>query len=400
MARICLVTHVVAPWDGQGRVVYELARYLTGRGHSVALAARAVAPALARAPGIRWIPMSGWDRGPDLAQWGAFACRAKLALPRRTLAEFDIVHLNGAIAPIAADVNTCHFVHAGWRRTGAAAGWYQRAVAAICAAAERRAYRSAGVVAAVSAAVEESLHRDAGVPQERIRTIYTGVDAGEFRPREPGERSEIRTLLGLPDDGFLLLFVGDAKSPRKNLDLALAALRHLDSRCRLAVVGDAAGGPYPALAERLGVGARTHFLGPRRDVAACMRGADALICASRYEPASLVLLEAMASGVPVVTAASVGNAAFVVSGRNGFVLPSADDVAGAVRSLTLLAADPALRVRVGQAARHTALTLSWERMGAAYEELYAERMALRTALRPSAERRLTKTRSREGVLTP
>lgn len=384
MAHICLVTHIVTPWDGQGRVNYELAHYLARRDHVVTLVATDVAPQLLREAGIRWIriPVPKWL--PDLLAWTLFALLVRVRLDRGELGEFDIVHVHGALAPIKADVNTSHFVHGAWRRlepkhTGRSflARAYQHLVTAVCAFFERLAYADAQAVVAVSDAVANQLAADAGVARPWVRVIYNGVDPVEFRPRTSADRSRLRDSLELPEGAFLSAFIGDAKSPRKNLDLALQTLTQLDPRFHLVVIGDAEGGPYPALASRLRVHDRTHFLGSRHDVAACLRDADAVLCVSHYEPASLVLLEAMATGLPVICTPGVGNAAFVAHGQNGFMLDSSTDAAGAARTLTLLAGDRRLRQRVGAAARATAERVAWERMGRQYEELYRELLARR-----------------------
>jgi glycosyltransferase involved in cell wall biosynthesis len=373
MSRICIVTHIVAPWDGQGRVNYELARYLVARGHEVTLVASTVEPGLARTEGIRWIRIPVPSPAPEPIKWLVFAALARLRLGHRALTRYDIVHLHGAIAPIQADLNTCHFVHSGWRREGPPpVDAWQRLVTAVCIWTERRAYRTARRVVAVSEAVGQALRKDVKPPRGRLRVIHTGVDQAEFRPREPGDPHPLREGLGLPPSAFVVLFVGDARSPRKNLDLALATLARLDPRFRLVVIGEHRGGPYPALASALGVAGRTHFLGPRRDVAECLRDADALLCVSSYEPASLVLLEGMATGLPVICTPGVGNAPFVDHGANGFRLRSTEDRERAAWLLEILGRDPGLQRRIGEAARATACQLSWTRMARHYESLYQE----------------------------
>jgi glycosyltransferase involved in cell wall biosynthesis/GT2 family glycosyltransferase len=378
--RVCIVTHVVSRWDGQGRVNYELARYLLSRGHDVTLVATAVDPWLTRQPGVRWIRIPAPRRLPHPIGWAIFAVIARLRLGA-TIEGHDIVHVNGAIAPIRADVNTSHFVHATWRRLHPRHGpqtvlevWH-RSVTAVSAACERKAYHNAGRVVAVSESVRQALCQDVAVPTDQVRVIYNGVDPNEFRPRRSQDRPSLRHSLGIPKDGFVLMFVGDAKSPRKNLDLNLEVVARLSDRFHLIVAGDVTGGPYPAMAGRLGVTSRAHFVGTRRDVAGCFQDVDAVICASHYEPASLVLLEAMASGLPVLCSPGIGNATFIADGRNGFLLRGSDAVDQAAAIIATLARDPLLRQRIGHAARETAVELSWSRMGSQYEELYRELLA-------------------------
>lgn len=380
VARVCLVTHVVTRSDGQGRVNLELTRFLVRRGYAVTLVASEVDPAILALPGVAWIRIAVPARWPALLRWTIFAVRVRWRIDAAARRSFDVVHLNGAITPLAAHVNTSHFVHAAWRRAAVPvdrhAAWqrsYQRLVTAISSVTERHAYRHALRVVAVSEVVRYSLAHDVGVPPARVDVIHTGVDIEEFHPGSPEAPHPLRESLGLCRTDFLLLFVGDARSARKNVELPLRALCQLAPHFHLAIAGDAGGGPYPALAAELGVASRTHFLGTRDDVASCYRDADALICAAHYEPASLVLLEAMASALPVIAAAGVGNATFLVDGENGFLLRSPGDVGALVWTLQRLHGDPAYCRAVGARARATAEALSWERMGRQYEELYFAR---------------------------
>lgn len=376
MSRICIVTHVVVPWDGQGRVNHELARHLAAHGHDVTLVASEVEPVLARHRNIHWLRIPVPRRAPEPIKWLGFAAQAWFRLGERQLGQFDIVHLHGAIAPIQADVNTSHYVHSGMQKEGPRQlDPWQRLVTAVCAWTERRAYRSARRVVAVSDGVAASLREAGAGIRGRLRVIYNGVDPQEFRPRRPGDTRPLRDGLDLPASAFLLLFVGDAVTPRKNLDLALLALARLDPRFRLVVIGEYRGGPYREIADQLGVGERTYFLGQRRDVAECLRDADALLCLSHYEPASLVLLEGMASGLPVICTPALGNARFIDHGVNGFRLRSADDQERLTWLLETLERDPALAARVGTAARATASQLTWTRMARQYEALYRELLA-------------------------
>ena len=117
------------------------------------------------------------------------------------------------------------------------------------------------------------------------------------------------------------------------------------------------------MAEALGVAPRVHFLGFRTDMPALMRAADFFVFPSRYEACSLVLLEALASGLPVITAASAGGAE-IVTQDVGFVLPDSEDVEGLAASMTRLADDVELRLGMRSAARRLATAHGWQAMAA------------------------------------
>jgi glycosyltransferase involved in cell wall biosynthesis len=109
---------------------------------------------------------------------------------------------------------------------------------------------------------------------------------------------------------------------------------------------------------------------------ALMRSVDAFVFPSRYEAMSLVMLEALASALPVVTAATAGGAE-VIDDDCGVVLGSPEDVAGLAAAVTRLASDPAYAGSMGRAARERAQTLSWQNMATRYLSLYEELCARR-----------------------
>lgn len=111
--------------------------------------------------------------------------------------------------------------------------------------------------------------------------------------------------------------------------------------------------PYPQLAAQLGLSARVHFLGYQRDMAELMRAVDFFVFPSHYEPFGLVVIEAMASGLPVITATTTG-AAELVTPKSGIVLSNSDDVQALVKALMWLTKDSTLRQRMGQEARSIA----------------------------------------------
>ena len=132
---------------------------------------------------------------------------------------------------------------------------------------------------------------------------------------------------------WALLFAGSGFE-RKGLDVALRALRALGESAALVVVGRGDPDRYLALARELGVGDRVVWLGVRSDIERWYAAADVLVLPTRYEPFGNVHLEALASGLPVVTSRLAGGAE-VVDARCGAVVdPRApEEVASAVARL-------------------------------------------------------------------
>ena len=161
---------------------------------------------------------------------------------------------------------------------------------------------------------------------------------------------------------------GDIKSNRKNLDTVLQALVEVPD-LHLAVVGDPEGSPYLELAAQLKLSTRVHFLGFRRDVPIIMQSADFFVLPSRYEPFGMVISEAMATGLPVITSANVG-AADLVDADSGIVVPEPNDVTALARAMRRLTSDAGLCQRMGQSARIVAEHYSWSKMSSQYVDLF------------------------------
>ncbi len=325
--RVAIVTHVVRHNDGQGRVNHEIARAALDENIAVTLVASHVAPDLLAHPNVRWVPMKIGRWWPtNLLRQQVFAFKSALWL-RTHRSEYDVLHVNGFITWVPADVNTAHFVHSGWFGSkyypfGLTKGvWsaYQFIYTRVNATLERWAYRRSRVITAVSQKVADEIRAIGLTPRNRVDVIYNGVDTQGFAAAH-GDRAKFN----LPGDAFLLLFVGDLRTPRKNLGTVLEALRHLPPDVHIAVAGYLPGSPYPEQARALGVADRVHFLGLVKEMPVLMHSVDAFVFPSRYEAMSLSLLEAMAAGLPVVTARTAGGAE-IITPECGIVLDDPDD---------------------------------------------------------------------------
>ncbi|MBD2342600.1 glycosyltransferase family 4 protein [Anabaena subtropica] len=377
--KLGIVTHSVIKGDGQGRVNYEIAQEAIRRGHHVTLLASQVAPELQQSEQVNWVPISVKQWPTELLRNLIFAFTSADWL-HKNRTQFDLIKINGAITRASGDVNAVHFVHSSWLKftsskaqTNSAKttqsrrflyNFYQWLYTVLNASWEKEAFRRARVVVAVSSRVAEDLQA-IGVAPEKIRVIVNGVDLQEFSPGNIP-----RSQWGLPEGVPLALFAGDIRISRKNLDTVLKALVQVPD-LHLAVAGITEGSPYLQLAEDLGLSTRVHFLGLRRDVPELMKAVDFLVFPSRYEPFGLVVIEAMASGLPVITASATG-AADLLTPESGIVVADSDDVEALAKAMFLLGSDRHLRQNMGQAARTIAEQHSWTNMAQHYVDLFEE----------------------------
>lgn len=164
-------------------------------------------------------------------------------------------------------------------------------------------------------------------PPERLHLLPPGVAPERRAPADASERRKTaRAQLGLGDRELTVLFVGSGFAT-KGLDRAITAFAQLCEQqpsvtSRLLVAGQDKPRRFLRLARRLQIADKVVFLGGRDDVSNLMLAADVLLHPARDEAAGVVLLEALAAGLPVVTTDVCGYAHHVKAARAGIVLPS------------------------------------------------------------------------------
>jgi len=369
--KICIVTHKIKKGDGQGRVNYEVAQEAIRRGYDLTLLASEIAPELAENSAVNciYIPVEGYPT--EFLRNFIFSQKSGAWL-RKNRHDLDLIKVNGAITMGVSDVNAVHFVHGSWLNSSVHIsrtrkdlyGLYQWLFTAANSYWEKQAFWQSKIIIAVSEKVAQELV-NIGVHRQKIRVVVNGVDLQEFAP---GVSS--RTGLGLPENVNLALFAGDIRISRKNLDTVLHALVKVPE-LHLAVVGGTQNSPYPAMAKALNISERVHFLGYRHDLPQIQRASDLFVFPSRYEPFGLVVIEAMASGLPVITATTTG-AADLLNPDCGIVLDDCDDVEALARALQLLNSDRPLRQKMGKVARNIAEQHSWSIMAQTYLNIFEE----------------------------
>jgi UDP-glucose:(heptosyl)LPS alpha-1,3-glucosyltransferase len=259
--------------------------------------------------------------------------------------------------------------------------WAKRAAAAVLPryrlfrAIERRQYEPDG--SRLFVALSEMVRRDMtcyhALPPELIRIVHNGVDTDRFSPaHRPAQRDRLRRQWGVRDEVVFLLVAHNFKL--KGVAPAIRAVGQFARErrdLRLVIVGNDRPGRYRRLARRLGCADLVHLAGRATDPVPIYAAADVYLHPTYYDPCSLVVLEALASGLPVITTSHNGAGELLTPGAEGFVVDDPGDVArlaGHMRELL----DADLRKSCGRRARELAerhdLERNYRDVMAVYEE--------------------------------
>jgi glycosyltransferase involved in cell wall biosynthesis len=364
MTHIVQIAPTIAPGSGVAGVAYALEREFIASGATVE---RFTAADAGRPP-----------LGPRRTVFGTHLARARNVIwfstvgtrrARRFLAQrpdaVSICHND----VMAGDIYVNHgLLQAAMRARGQYA-WrmVRNPVHLFTAARDRIRYRGSThrAIVALTSAEAALLRTTYGHVRPQIHVIPNGVDVERFRPAGMAERARARGVLGIDDDRTTALFIGH-EFERKGLPLAITALRAA-SDVTLLVVG---GTPdrirrAEAQAREAGVRDRVVFVGTRPDPMPYLWAADVLVLPSAYEANALVVLEALACGLPVVST-RVGFAPdLIVEGANGFLVERSAAAVGARLEELARAELGTWRVR----ARRTAEAYSWPLVARRYLDL-------------------------------
>jgi glycosyltransferase involved in cell wall biosynthesis len=365
---VTIVAHDVGAVRGMERQISDLVLGLQRLGHRITIIARTcelppeaeVAFHRVRGPGRPFVIAYPW-----------FMLAGSIAVHRWRR---GIVQSTGAIVLNHVDVIAVHYCHRVGSPTPSRATPIFRAQVKLAGAlkriGERLCFRArcADVFACVSEGIADEIRHYYPKLADRVVIVHNGIDTSSFAPgRHQMQARALRSANALPEGRLVAAFVA-GEWERKGLApliRALALARDWD----LVVAGGGDVAHYRALADSLGVGQSVHWLGVTRDVAAVYEMADAFVLPTSYESFSLVSFEAAASGLPILVTPVNGVRELIQDGHNGFLIGREPDAIAA--RLGELSRDPALRSRLGRAARESALQFDSQRMVAGYEQLYA-----------------------------
>lgn len=365
MTRIVQIVPFIGPGTGVAGVAYHLERELRALGAEVE---RFTFHDAQRRPEWRWPTSSilARVRGGWRMVWFSTigTRRARQYLADRPDA-ITITHNNVMVG----DVYVNHGLLLASMRARGRSFWgiYRNPVHVFIYLRDRIRYRGRThrAVVCLSEADAASLRSTYGPVRPKVEVIPNGVDTEWFRPPTPEERLAARTELKLGTEERVAVFVGHEFS-RKGLSYAIQGLVHAPSVLLLIIGGnDLIIAEAHAEAEELGVGDRVLFLGPRHHPVPFLHASDFFVLPSAYEANALVVLEALACGLPVVST-RVGFAPdIVVDGENGFLVERSAEAVG-VR-LDELSRQPLDEWRVR--ARQTAEPYAWSLIARRYLEL-------------------------------
>ena len=227
---------------------------------------------------------------------------------------------------------------------------------------------------AVSQGVADFAVRECGFPESRVQVIPNGVDFERFANAAPVGLKQF----GIPQSARVLTFIGRLHPQKAPEQLLLAARPRLESDpdLHLLYVGD---GPLRSMlqstARQCGLGDRVHLIGRQTDIPGILKESTVCVLPSRWEGMPNVILEAMASGCPVIASDVEGCRELIQPELTGWLFPP-DSIAGLTACLNEALNQPRTASQLAAAAReYVRERHAWEPVAEQYSQLYRELLA-------------------------
>jgi UDP-glucose:(heptosyl)LPS alpha-1,3-glucosyltransferase len=356
-----VVMHTDPARGGRERYTVDLAASLVSRGHEVALLASSHDDVPA---GVKSVRLNARGLG-QLFRYNRFLDSLDAHLDRT---RYDVVH---AMLPVPhCDI---YQTHAGLVEANVANDSLATRIftprRARTAAVEREMIEapSPPLVLCISEYVKGIVRQWYPLDDAHLPILFNAVDTRKYDPAaRPEARDAARARYGLSADDTVALFVGQDYE-RKGLREAIEALGRLKAapgsltaRMKLLVIGRPSGAKYVALAQQLGVADALIMGGHTDDAYGAYAAGDFLVLPTKHDPCSLVVLEALAMGVPVISTRFNGACEIMTPGRHGFVIDDPADtvaLASAMQSLS----NREQRFPMATACLELRPRLSWER---------------------------------------
>lgn len=369
--RIALITESVDRETGIGRIVHALARQFTQRGHEIHILAQHIAVEDSASHVHRLPRPTCWHSINRLA--------LRYSVPP-VLRKLDCDVANSYIVGRGATVVTAQSCHAAGlalraqydrMRPPGNAGLFDR----IAVRDEKVLFQSPTTrrIIAVSQLVKNQICEYYEVDEKKIAIVPNGVDLQRFDEQRKGERRvEIRRALKLNDEERVLLFAGN-EFARKGLHVILRAMARLRTYpLRLLVLGGDDPRPFVKLAQALGVDERLLFIGRKPEPEQYFAAGDVFVFPTFYEPFGLVIIEAMAAGIPVVTSKHAGAVEGMKTGEHGIFIDDPDSEEEVAAGLKCILDDATLSNLLVRNAREKVQAYGWESVAERTLNVYRE----------------------------
>lgn len=360
---------------GIERVFAELGSQFARRGHKVYFYAHEWTDMPALAPLFQQVPMIA---RPALIR--PFTYALAMRRMRRKTNRHDILQLSSGCGMIQDIVcaQSCHYAWVTQSRsvlTPVQLRWWLKVLNPrhylVCLL-ERIQYKATNHrrVIALSEQVKQDIIKFYGVREQNIVVIPMGVNIEEFSPALVARhRDNKRVELGIGPEDKLLLFVAN-EFPRKGLDTILQAMARLrDSSVKLAVVGRGDPKPYKRQIRELGLEQQVQFWPSTSEISAYYAASDVFVFPTRYEPFGLVIIEALACGIPVITSSCAGAAA-AINPANGRLLDDPLDDLALAQHIQSVLEQP--RSVYSEPTRRAVEQYAWSTIADQYLAVYAD----------------------------
>ncbi len=276
------------------------------------------------------------------------------------------------------DISYAHFCHRAYLRNhwqqsklGGARGWLRWLDYNLHAFFEPWTYRRVKSIIVPSQGLARELQAEYPYTKGKIHVLPNPVDIDRMRPPEK-VRESFRQEFGIHEEDLFLVFSALGQFERKGLPLLLEALTQLKNpRLKLFVVGGEADlvSLYKARTRQMGLEKQVTFVGMQKDVRPYLWAADCFVLPSYYEVFPLVVLEAAAAGLLVVSTSLNGVEEFLKDGKNGILVePTATDVARGISSI--LAMTPPMRQSIQNQLQYDIKNYSAENFVATWSKFF------------------------------
>jgi UDP-glucose:(heptosyl)LPS alpha-1,3-glucosyltransferase len=355
---------------GVERVVFEVARHLHHNWRTSVIAHELPLPGELH-PDVEMVPLAG-----KILPFGLGIRRTRSKTQQVVdVGDYDVVAGFGVQAP-RESVVWIQSVHAAWwdlcrRRRRGSLRWQQglNPFHHIVLKMEdellrNRRYRR---LIALSPAVRDDLSRFYGVPASDVDILPNGFHPEEFHPGvRVRHRLEQRRRFGIPLGAWVVLFVANEWERKGLVPLLDAVAKMKDPSIHLVAAGRLPAGRIMHRAASLGIQERVHLVGQTGHVNECFGMADAFALPTIYEAWGMVIIEALACGLPVLTSQTAGAAEAVQAGVNGYLLSHPEQVEAIAEGL--------IKLRNGMYAApgtiaQTVAPYAWERLMREYSAI-------------------------------